>query len=58
LEQLAKNLETSPENYLIEIHGLKGTCNAIGAVETGALAGKLESGMKKGNNIGMKRTKT
>ncbi|MDR0656562.1 MAG: response regulator [Treponema sp.] len=49
LEKLAKNLEASPEDYLIEIHGLKGTCNAIGAVETGALARKLEFGMKEGN---------
>jgi signal transduction histidine kinase/FixJ family two-component response regulator/HPt (histidine-containing phosphotransfer) domain-containing protein len=49
LEKLAKDLETSPGDYLIAIHGLKGACNAIGAVETGTLAGELESGMKNGN---------
>jgi signal transduction histidine kinase/CheY-like chemotaxis protein/HPt (histidine-containing phosphotransfer) domain-containing protein len=49
LERLAKNLETSPDDYLIEIHGLKGTCNTIGAQEAGTLAGELESGMKNGN---------
>jgi HPt (histidine-containing phosphotransfer) domain-containing protein len=49
LEKMAKNLETSPEDYLIEIHGLKGTCNTIGAVEAGTLARELESEMKEGN---------
>jgi HPt (histidine-containing phosphotransfer) domain-containing protein len=44
-----KDLETSPADYLIEVHGLKGTCNAIGAAETGALARELELGMKEGN---------
>jgi CheY-like chemotaxis protein len=49
LEKLAKNLETSPGDYLIDIHGLKGTCNTIGAVEAGTLARELEDGMKEGN---------
>jgi PAS domain S-box-containing protein len=49
LEKMNKDLETSPSDYLIEVHGLKGTCNAIGAVETGALARELEFGMKEGN---------
>jgi signal transduction histidine kinase/FixJ family two-component response regulator/HPt (histidine-containing phosphotransfer) domain-containing protein len=49
LEKMAKNLETSPKDYLIEIHGLKGTCNTIGAMEARTLAGELESGMKEGN---------
>jgi HPt (histidine-containing phosphotransfer) domain-containing protein len=49
LEKMNEDLETSPADYLIEVHGLKGTCNAIGAVETGALARELEFGMREGN---------
>jgi CheY-like chemotaxis protein/HPt (histidine-containing phosphotransfer) domain-containing protein len=49
LERMNEDLETSPADYLIEVHGLKGTCNAIGALETGALARELEFGMKEGN---------
>ncbi|MDR2305573.1 MAG: response regulator [Treponema sp.] len=49
LEKMSEDLEKSPSDYLIEVHGLKGTCNAIGAVETGALARELEFGMKEGN---------
>jgi PAS domain S-box-containing protein len=49
LEKMDKDLEASPPDYLIAVHGLKGTCNAIGAVETGALARELEFGMKEGN---------
>ncbi|MDR3123549.1 MAG: response regulator [Treponema sp.] len=49
LEKMNRDLETSPSDYLIEVHGLKGTCNAIGALETGALARELEFGMKEGN---------
>jgi CheY-like chemotaxis protein len=48
LEKMDRDLEASPADYLIEVHGLKGTCNAIGAVETGALARELELGMKEG----------
>jgi CheY-like chemotaxis protein len=49
LEKMVADLETSHADYLIEVHGLKGTCNAIGAAETGALARELEFGMKEGN---------
>jgi CheY-like chemotaxis protein len=49
LEKMNEDLETSPPDYLIAVHGLKGTCNAIGAVETGALARELEFAMKEGN---------
>jgi signal transduction histidine kinase/CheY-like chemotaxis protein/HPt (histidine-containing phosphotransfer) domain-containing protein len=49
LEKMDRDLEASPADYLIEVHGLKGTCNAIGAIETGALARKLELGMKEEN---------
>jgi PAS domain S-box-containing protein len=48
LEKMEKDLERSPADYLIEVHGLKGTCNAIGAVEAGALARELESAMREG----------
>jgi PAS domain S-box-containing protein len=56
LEKMREDLETSPPDYLIEVHGLKGTCNAIGATEAGALARELELGMK-GGNIGMARSR-
>jgi PAS domain S-box-containing protein len=49
LEKMKKDAETSPADYLIEVHGLKGTCNAIGAAETGALARELELDVKAGN---------
>jgi HPt (histidine-containing phosphotransfer) domain-containing protein len=49
LERMNNDLETSPSDYIIEVHGLKGTCNAIGAVEMGTLARELEFGMKEGN---------
>jgi PAS domain S-box-containing protein len=49
LERMFQDLEAAPADYLIEVHGLKGTCNAIGAAETGALARELEFGMKEGN---------
>jgi PAS domain S-box-containing protein len=49
LEKMNEDLERSPSDYLIEVHGLKGTCNTIGAAETGALARELEFGMKEGN---------
>jgi signal transduction histidine kinase/FixJ family two-component response regulator/HPt (histidine-containing phosphotransfer) domain-containing protein len=48
LEKMNRDLTRSPSDYLIEVHGLKGTCNAIGATETGALARELEFGMKDG----------
>jgi CheY-like chemotaxis protein len=49
LEKMDRDVEASAADYLIEVHGLKGTCNAIGAVEAGALARELEFGMKEGN---------
>jgi PAS domain S-box-containing protein len=49
LEKMGRDLETSPSDYLIAVHGLKGACNAIGAAGTGALAQELEFGMKEGN---------
>jgi PAS domain S-box-containing protein len=49
LEKMDQDLETSSADYLIDVHGLKGTCNAIGAVDAGALARELEFGMKEGN---------
>jgi signal transduction histidine kinase/DNA-binding NarL/FixJ family response regulator len=49
LAKMGRDLETSPADYAIAVHGLKGTCNAICAAETGALARDLELGMKEGN---------
>jgi CheY-like chemotaxis protein len=47
LAKMDTHLE-SPD-YVIEVHGLKGTCNAIGAGETAALARELELAAKEGN---------
>jgi CheY-like chemotaxis protein/HPt (histidine-containing phosphotransfer) domain-containing protein len=49
LEKMNEDLQTSPSDYLIEVHGLKGTCNAIGAAQIGTLARELEFGIKEGN---------
>jgi signal transduction histidine kinase/CheY-like chemotaxis protein len=47
LEKMDLHLESS--DYAIEVHGLKGTCNAIGAAGTAALARELEFAAKEGN---------
>jgi HPt (histidine-containing phosphotransfer) domain-containing protein len=49
LEKMDRHLETSPTDYTIEVHGLKGTCNAICAAGTATLARELEFGSKEGN---------
>jgi CheY-like chemotaxis protein len=49
LEKMDSHLESSPSDYTIEVHGLKGTCNAIGAEGTSALARELEFAAKEGN---------
>jgi HPt (histidine-containing phosphotransfer) domain-containing protein len=49
LKKMSEDLETSPSDYLINAHGLKGTCNAIGAAAIGALARDLEFAMREGN---------
>jgi CheY-like chemotaxis protein len=48
LEKMTGHLESLPD-YAIEVHGLKGTCGAICAAETAALARDLEAGSKEGN---------
>jgi CheY-like chemotaxis protein/HPt (histidine-containing phosphotransfer) domain-containing protein len=49
LKKMDIHLETSPRDYAIEAHGFKGTCNAVGAGETAALARELELAAKEGN---------
>jgi CheY-like chemotaxis protein len=49
LEKMDIHLETSLPDYAIEVHGLKGTCNAIGAIGAAALARELELASKEGN---------
>jgi signal transduction histidine kinase/CheY-like chemotaxis protein/HPt (histidine-containing phosphotransfer) domain-containing protein len=49
LEQIESSRESSLPNYAVEVHGLKGACNAIGAGETAALAGELETAAREGN---------
>jgi CheY-like chemotaxis protein/HPt (histidine-containing phosphotransfer) domain-containing protein len=49
LENMDVHLETSLPDYAIEAHGLKGTCNAVCAAETAALAGELEQAAMEGN---------
>ncbi|MFP3090811.1 ATP-binding protein [Treponema sp. TIM-1] len=49
LEKMGIHLETSLPDYAIEVHGLKGTCNAIGAGGIAAIAGELELAVQEGN---------
>jgi signal transduction histidine kinase/DNA-binding NarL/FixJ family response regulator/HPt (histidine-containing phosphotransfer) domain-containing protein len=49
LEKMDVHLESSLPDYAIEVHGLKGTCNAICAQETAALAREMEFASKEGN---------
>jgi signal transduction histidine kinase/CheY-like chemotaxis protein len=49
LEKMDIHLESSPPDYAIEVHGLKGVCNAIGANGIAALARELEFAAKEGN---------
>jgi signal transduction histidine kinase/FixJ family two-component response regulator/HPt (histidine-containing phosphotransfer) domain-containing protein len=49
LERMDAGLASSSQDYTIEVHGLKGTCNAVGAAGTAALARELEFAAKEGN---------
>jgi signal transduction histidine kinase/DNA-binding response OmpR family regulator len=49
LEKMDGHLGTSLPDYAIEVHGLKGTCAAIGAKKTAELARELELASKAGN---------
>jgi HPt (histidine-containing phosphotransfer) domain-containing protein len=49
LKKMDIHLESSLPDYTIEVHGLKGTCNAIGAGGTAALGWELELAAKEGN---------
>jgi HPt (histidine-containing phosphotransfer) domain-containing protein len=49
LETMDGHFESSLSDYTIAVHGLKGTCNAIGAAETGEAARELEVASKEGN---------
>ncbi|MDR1898690.1 MAG: response regulator [Treponema sp.] len=49
LEKMNAHLETSLPDYTVEVHGLKGTCGAICADGTAALARELEFASKEGN---------
>ncbi|MDR2631909.1 MAG: response regulator [Spirochaetaceae bacterium] len=48
IEKMDDHLATSLPDYAIEVHGLKGTCNAICAVRTAELARELEFASKEG----------
>jgi HPt (histidine-containing phosphotransfer) domain-containing protein len=56
LEQMEAGLASSSQDYTIEVHGLKGTCKAIGAVKTAELAQELELASKEGD-FGLARQK-
>jgi signal transduction histidine kinase/CheY-like chemotaxis protein/HPt (histidine-containing phosphotransfer) domain-containing protein len=43
LEKMDSYLDSSPSDYAIAVHGLKGTCGAIGAEGSAALARELET---------------
>jgi HPt (histidine-containing phosphotransfer) domain-containing protein len=49
LEKMDRHVESSPPDYAIEVHGLKGACNAIGAGETAEAARELEFAAGEGN---------
>ncbi|MDR1898691.1 MAG: response regulator, partial [Treponema sp.] len=49
LEKMDAHLETSLPDYAVEVHGLKGTCNAVCAGEAAALARELETAAVEGN---------
>jgi signal transduction histidine kinase/FixJ family two-component response regulator/HPt (histidine-containing phosphotransfer) domain-containing protein len=49
LEQMDIHLAASSPDYAVEVHGLKGTCNAIGAGGIAEAARELEFASKEGN---------
>jgi HPt (histidine-containing phosphotransfer) domain-containing protein len=49
LEKMDSHVATSLPEYAIEVHGLKGTCNAIGAGGTAEAARELEFAAKEGD---------
>jgi HPt (histidine-containing phosphotransfer) domain-containing protein len=49
LKKMDSHLESSPSDYAIEVHSLKGTCGSVGAEGTAALARELEFAAKEGN---------
>jgi HPt (histidine-containing phosphotransfer) domain-containing protein len=49
LEMMDGCLETSSPDYAVAVHGLKGTCNAIGAGGAAEAARELEFAAKEGN---------
>jgi CheY-like chemotaxis protein/HPt (histidine-containing phosphotransfer) domain-containing protein len=49
LEKLDSHLGSASQDYTIEVHGLKGTCNAIAAEKIAALAQELEFASREGN---------
>jgi HPt (histidine-containing phosphotransfer) domain-containing protein len=48
LEKMDIHMESSPPDYTVEAHGLKGTCGVICANETADLARELELASKEG----------
>jgi signal transduction histidine kinase/DNA-binding response OmpR family regulator/HPt (histidine-containing phosphotransfer) domain-containing protein len=49
LEKMDIHLESASPDYTVEAHGLKGTCNAIGAILAAEAARELEFASKEGN---------
>lgn len=48
LETMSEEIDTNPENYIIQIHGIKGMCYNIGAGECGDMAKELEMAARRG----------
>ncbi|MDR0597613.1 MAG: response regulator, partial [Treponema sp.] len=48
IRRMDSDLETSLTEYGVEVHGLKGTCNAVCAGGTAGLAGELEIALRGG----------
>ncbi|MDR2304772.1 MAG: response regulator [Treponema sp.] len=51
IEKMDAHVENSLADYAVEVHGLKGACNAICATESAALAGELEHMSKEGEGM-------
>jgi signal transduction histidine kinase/DNA-binding NarL/FixJ family response regulator/HPt (histidine-containing phosphotransfer) domain-containing protein len=54
IERMDGYLETSLPDYVVEVHGLKGACNAICAREIAGLAGELEIASREGRKADVK----
>lgn len=48
LETMSEEIDKNPQNYIIQIHGIKGMCYNIGAAACGDMAKELEMAARRG----------